>query len=130
MPGVAGVGEGFEQAGPEAGGGPAAELARGGVGLAELRRQVGPGREGAAGLGGEPEDGVQTPARGADGAPGGVAVDEGRKDGPLVVGERFPGALRRVAAVGLVRSMGVGRQTRHGNIARTKKRDKLLATMR
>src|SRR3712207_9079543 len=64
---VLGVGERAEQARPQAGLRPAAELARGGVGLAEPRGQGVPGRQGAAGeagVGGEPEDGVQAPARG------------------------------------------------------------------
>jgi hypothetical protein len=123
------VGEGLEEFGPQAGAGPAAELARGGVGLAEALRQGVPGRGRAAGpgVGGEPEHGVEARARVADGAAGaaaeghagggrgrgggrrshgfgfglgfGGAEHEEGEDGPLGVGERLPGPFGGVAAV-------------------------------
>ena len=122
--------------------GPAAELAGDGVGLAEALGEGGPGRGRAAGqgVGGEPEDGVEAGAGVADGAAGGAAVaegwrvgvlggldgglaprlhlgfggaeDEGGEDGPLGVGERFPGPFGGVAAVVAEADHGGGRPSR------------------
>jgi hypothetical protein len=73
--GVVVVGQRLEELGPEALLGPAAELARRGVGLAEALGERVPGRGRAAGpgVGGEPEDGVEAASRVADGAAGGAA---------------------------------------------------------
>jgi hypothetical protein len=72
--GAVGVGEGFEEPCPQAGLRPAAELAGGGVGLAELRREGAPGGQVALRAGGHPEDGVEAPARVAHGAAGGAGA--------------------------------------------------------
>ena len=108
-------------------------------GLPKRSRQGVPGRGRAAGpgVGGEPEDGVEARARVADGAAGGAALAEGRRvgllrgrergvaprlrlglggaeeeggeDGPLGVGERFPGPFGGVAAVVAEADHGGGR---------------------
>lgn len=96
----------------QAGMGEAAEVARDGVGLAIRGRKVTPDARG----GGEPEEGIEMRAQvGGAAAPG--LGDVGDEGGPLRIGERGVGIMRR--AGGRVRAPGtrrmVGRRWRRGS---------------
>ena len=90
-----GVGHGLEQAGPDAGMGPAAELAVGGVGGAHGLGQVAPG----AGVAGDPENGIEPGADVVDRAAGALAFKERAEDVEFAGGEVVPGARGGVALV-------------------------------